>query len=275
MKRACVIGWPVEHSRSPLIHGYWLKRYDIEGEYVKQPVPPEEIEAFLRDIAAHDYIGANITVPYKETAFRAASHIDAAAQNVGAVNTLWLRDATLYGTNTDIYGFLRNLDDQVPDWDTTSRPAAVLGAGGAARAVIGALLDRGFNEIRLMNRSRDRAENLAAIFGDVISIHDWQGRSSALRGCGLLVNTTTLGMKSSPPLEIELNALAPRAVVHDIIYAPLETQLLARAARHGFRVADGLGMLLHQAVPAFEKWFGVRPEVTRELREIVLADLNG
>lgn len=274
MKRACVIGWPVAHSRSPLIHGYWLKRYDIEGEYVKEPVHPEEIDGFISDIAAHGYIGANVTVPHKEAAFRVAENIDATARNVGAVNTLWLQDGVLCATNTDIYGFLRNLDDQVPDWDTTSLPAAILGAGGAARAIIGALLDRGFNEIRLINRTRERAENLAAIFGDVLSIHDWQVRSSALRGCGLLVNTTTLGMKSSSPLEIELNALAPRAVVHDIIYAPLETQLLARAAQHGFRVADGLGMLLHQAVPGFEKWFGVRPEVTRELRNIVLADLN-
>ena len=274
MKRACVIGWPIEHSRSPLIHGYWLRRHAIAGTYEKRAVAPQNIEAFLRELGAQGYAGANVTVPYKEAALHAASYADAAAKSVGAANTLWVEDGALWASNTDIFGFLRNLDDQVPGWDATGRDAAVLGAGGAARGILRGLLDRGFPEIRLINRTKERAAELAAFFGAAVQVMDWEERSGALEGCGLLVNSTTLGMKGSAALDIDLRALPPIAVVHDIIYVPLRTPLLRQASAMGLRSADGLGMLLHQAVPGFERWFGVRPEVTAELRDLVLRDIG-
>jgi shikimate dehydrogenase len=273
MKRACVIGWPIGHSRSPLIHGYWLKTYGIDGEYIRLPVQPEEAEAFFASLAASGFAGCNVTVPHKEAAFRAAARPDAAARSVLAANTLWLEDGVLCASNTDIHGFLTNLDEQAPGWDKSSRPAAVLGAGGAARGVIRGLLDRGITEIRLANRTRERAEAMAAGFGDAVRSFDWEARSSLLKSCGLLVNTTMLGMTGQPPLDIDLTALPPEAVVSDIVYSPLETALLRSARDRGLRTADGLGMLLHQAVPGFEKWFGVRPQVTSELRALIIADL--
>lgn len=275
MKRACIIGWPAGHSRSPLIHGYWLRRYGIEGAYEKQPVPPEAAEEFIRELDAHGFVGANVTVPYKELAFSVVTRRDDAATRLGAVNTLWIESGQLCGSNTDIHGFLRNLDESAPDWDKSGLPAAVLGAGGAARAVLGGLVERGFGEIRLINRTRERAETLAARFGPAVRVEDWERRSRALEGCGLLVNTTTQGMTGAGSLDISLAGLASGAVVNDIVYIPLETPLLAEARMAGFRMADGLGMLLHQAVPAFEKWFGVRPEVTPELRALIVADLEG
>lgn len=274
MKRACVVGWPVAHSRSPLIHGYWLKRYGIEGEYVKQPVMAEEAGAFFRDLDAHGYVGCNVTLPHKEAAFRAAARPDAAAKSVEAANTLWLEDGILCASNSDIYGFLHNLDDQTPGWDKSALPAAILGAGGAARGIVRGLLDRGFAQIRLANRTPDRAEALASSFGPAVSVFPWERRADMLKDCGLLVNTTTLGMTGAPALDIGLSGLSPSSVVTDIVYAPLETDLLRRARNAGLRTADGLGMLLHQAAPGFEKWFGVRPEVTAELRDLIIADLN-
>jgi shikimate dehydrogenase len=273
MKRACVVGWPIEHSRSPLIHGYWLERHGIDGDYVKRPVKPEEAEAFFRDLPGQGFIGCNVTVPLKEAAFCAAARPDAAARSVAAANTLWLEDGVLCASNTDIYGFVHSLDDQTPDWDKTGLPAAVIGAGGAARGVIRGLLDRGIREIRLANRSGERAEALADSFGGSIRIFDWENRSNMLISCGLAVNTTTLGMEGQSSLDVDLSGLSHSAVVTDIVYSPLETDLLRRARGMGLRVADGLGMLLHQAVPGFEKWFGVRPEVTPELRSLIIADL--
>lgn len=275
MIRACVIGWPIEHSRSPLIHGYWLRQLGIEGTYEKRAVPPEEVEAFLADLAGQGYAGANVTVPHKEAALRAAAHADEAARSIGAANTLWYENGALCASNTDIYGFLRNLDDQAFGWDQTGRPAVVLGAGGASRSVLRALVDRGFADIRLLNRTIERAIELAGFFGDGVQVLDWKLRSAALEGAGLLINTTTLGMKGAGPLDIDLHALPHSAVVNDIVYVPLETPLLRQAREHGARVADGLGMLLHQAVPGFQKWFGVRPEVTPELRKLVLRDIEG
>jgi shikimate dehydrogenase len=275
MKRACIVGWPVEHSRSPLIHGYWLKKHSLEGRYEMQSIPPEAAADFLRNLAEHGYIGANVTVPHKETAYVIATNRDAAADTAKAVNLLWIEGGELHGSNTDIFGFLRNLDDQTPGWDKTGMPAAVLGAGGAARGVLLGLLDRGFSEVRLINRTRERAEILAAKSDAAhIFVYDWENRVKAIERCALLVNTTTQGMKGNPPLDIDLSGLARDAVVNDIVYVPLETDLLARARQHGFRIADGLGMLLHQAVPAFEKWFGERPEVTADLRALVIADLE-
>ena len=274
MKRACVIGWPIEHSRSPMIHNHWLERHRIDGVYEKRGVPPGEIAAFLADLAGLGYVGANVTVPHKEAALRAADHVDKAAGSIGAANTLWLEDGALWASNTDTYGFLRNLDDLTPGWDDTARPAALIGAGGAARSVLRGLLDRGYSRIRLVNRSIERAQALAGFFGPAIEVLDWAERSAALEGCGLLVNSTTQGMNGTV-LDIDLGALPADAVVSDLIYVPLETPLLRQARERGLRAADGLGMLLHQAVPGFEKWFGLRPEVTPELRALVLRSIAG
>lgn len=273
MKRACVIGWPIEHSRSPLIHGHWLQRYRLDGVYEKRGVRPEDAGAFLAHFADSGYVGANVTVPHKEAALRAAARPDAAALSVGAANTLWFEDGVLCASNTDVYGFLRNLDDRAPGWDEIRQPAVILGAGGAARSVARGLLDRGFREILVMNRTRERAEELARFFGPAITVRDWSERSRALEGAGLLVNTTALGMTGSV-LDIDLAALPASALVTDVIYVPLETPLLRQARQRGLRVADGLGMLLHQAVPGFETWFGVRPEVTPELRGLVLRHIG-
>ena len=274
MKRACVVGWPIAHSRSPLIHGYWLKRHGIDGDYVRLPVKAEDAGAFFADLAGRGFVGCNVTVPHKEAAFRAAARPDAAARSVGAANTLWLEDGVLCASNTDIYGFISNLDDQTPGWDKIGQPVAVLGAGGSARGIIRGLLDRGMQQIRLANRSRERAEALAASLGGPITVFDWEARDSMLISCGLLVNTTTLGMAGQHPLDVDIAGLSCPCVVCDIVYTPLETDLLQRARGMGMHVADGLGILLHQAVPGFEKWFGIRPEVTPELRALIIEDLK-
>jgi shikimate dehydrogenase len=274
MKRACVVGWPIGHSRSPIIHNHWLALHGIEGVYERQGVVPEEASAFLTDLLGHGYIGANVTVPHKEVALRAATRVDEAAASVGAANTLWFEDGQLCASNTDVYGFVRNLDDLAPGWDKLGKPAVILGAGGGARAVARGLLDRGFGEIRVLNRTRTRAEELAGFFGPAVEVLDWERRSSALDGAGLLVNTTTVGMNGTA-VEIDLDVLPADALVTDLIYVPLETPLLHQASERGLCTADGLGMLLHQAVPGFEKWFGVRPEVTPQLRELVLRNIAG
>ena len=271
--RACVIGWPVAHSRSPLIHGYWLDRYGLPGQYDKQAVPPEDFPEFMRQFSASGLIGVNVTVPHKEAAFALVDRREPAAEAVQAVNTIWLADGETVGDNTDVYGFLANLDDGAPGWDVGGR-AAVLGAGGAARAVLKGLIDRGFDDIRLANRTFAKAEALAAAFGPAVRSVAWEERDAMLDGCALLVNTTSLGMEDAPPLEIDLAALPGEAVVSDIVYVPLETRLLRDARARGLRGVDGLGMLLHQAVPGFARWFGVRPEVTPELRARVIADIT-
>jgi len=276
MLRACVIGWPVEHSRSPLIHRYWLKQYGIAGAYEKEAVRPEDFSAFVASLAARGYVGANVTLPHKEAALHAAESADEAAVAIGAANTLWLDpDETLHASNTDAYGFMTNLDEQVPGWNAGGRPAMVLGAGGAARAIVHGLKEAGVSRILIANRTRDRAEALATEFGPHVTVVDWEDRNRNLSGCGLLVNATSLGMTGKERLDIDLAALPVDAVVADIVYSPLETELLAAARARGNRVVDGLGMLLHQAVPGFERWFGVRPEVTPELRAHVAASLGG
>ena len=272
--KACVIGWPISHSRSPLIHGYWLEHYGIDGLYTAEPVRPEALGEFLGALAANGLSGCNVTVPHKEAALALADSADEIATAIGAANTLWLEEGRLCATNTDAYGFLTHLDASAPGWDAESRPATVLGAGGAARAVVTALVDRGLTEVQLLNRTRSRAESLAQRFADTITVEDWSDRASALEGCGLLVNTTTLGMSGAPPLEIALHALPRDAVVCDIVYTPLRTDLLAGAQARRLRGVDGLGMLLHQAVPGFEKWFGLRPAVTEALRSLAVADLQ-
>lgn len=271
--KACVVGWPVAHSRSPLIHGYWLEQYGVDGVYDRQAVKPEALAGFLKALPQHGYTGCNVTVPHKETALALANSADAVATDIGAANTLWIEDGELRATNTDAHGFIAHLDAAAPGWDAQARPAAVLGAGGAARAVLAALRNRGVPEIRLLNRTPARAEGLARHFGDMVKVGDWQARAAALSGCGLLVNTTTLGMTGAGTLELDLARLPEDAAVYDLVYAPLETDLLARARARGNRAVDGLGMLLHQAAPGFEKWFGVRPKVTEGLRARVAADL--
>ena len=273
MKRACVIGWPISHSLSPAIHGYWLKRYGVAGDYVTAAVEPKDFEGFLQNLAANRFCGGNVTVPHKMEAHRLCVLRDPAAEAIGAVNTVWLEGGRLAGSNTDASGFLANLDGEAAGWDGSGGPAVVIGAGGAARAIVWALRQRGFQDIRIVNRTKLRAEELAAAFPPA-SAHGFDGLGSALQGAHLIVNASTLGMKGAPPLDIDLSGAAERATVCDIVYAPLETELLSQARRKGLRAVDGLGMLLHQAVPGFEIWFGVRPEVTPELREAVLSAIE-
>ena len=275
MKRACVIGWPIEHSRSPIIHGYWLAKYGIDGAYEKEAVAPDALADFLGSLEAKGYVGANVTLPHKEAALAAAQFADEAAVTIGAANTLWLNaDGLLHAGNTDAYGFMTNLDAEAPSWNQGLRPVMVLGAGGAARAILFGLLEAGgVAKIYLANRTRSRADALAKVFGPSVEVIDWDKRSEALSACGLLINTTSLGMTGQAPLEIDLAALPAAAVVADIVYIPLETKLVAVARSRGLTAVDGLGMLLHQAVPGFERWFGVRPEVTVELKAHVVATL--
>ncbi len=275
MKRACVIGWPVEHSRSPLIHRYWLAQYGIAGAYEKMAVSPEELQAFLGSLFERGFIGASVTLPHKEAALRLADAADAAARAIGAANTLWFdENAELHASNSDAYGFMTHLQQEAPQWNEERRSVAVLGAGGAARAILYGLIGGGAAKILLMNRSRDRAESLGEAFGPSIEVVAWEKREAALAGCGLLVNATSLGMTGKPPLDLSLAALPPDAVVADIVYSPLTTPLLAAAKGRAYQTVDGLGMLLHQAVPAFERWFGLRPEVSPELRAHVAASLQ-
>ena len=271
-RAVCIIGWPAGHSRSPLIHNYWIRQHGIAGEYRKEAVPPEEFAAFLASLGERGYVGANVTIPHKEAAL-ARSTPDARANAVGAANTLWRDGATLRSTNTDVEGFLGSLDASAPGWDRGLQSAVVLGAGGSARAVVFGLIERGVARIHLVNRTRDRAQALAQRFGAAVVPARWEEASALLGGAGLLVNSTSLGMKGQPPLAIDVGLLPARAVVADLVYLPLVTPLLAAARARGLATADGLGMLLHQAVRGFSLWFGVRPAVTAELRALVEADL--
>ncbi|MGB8638616.1 MAG: shikimate dehydrogenase [Pseudolabrys sp.] len=270
-KAVCVVAWPAGHSRSPLIHNYWIKQHKLDAEYRREAVLPDKFAAFVGDLHGNGYVGANITVPHKEAAL-ALSEPDDRARAVGAANTLWYDDDTLRSTNTDVEGFLANLDVAAPGWDRGLETAVVLGAGGGARAVVFALLQREVGRVYVINRTRDRAQALKKKFGARVHLAGWNETTGLLGGAGILVNTTTLGMVGQPPLEINLRCPAS-LVVADLVYAPLETRLLASARARGLRTADGLGMLLHQAVRGFQLWFGVRPEVTPELRAVVEADL--
>lgn len=268
-----VTGWPVKHSRSPIIHRYWLQRYGIAGDYVHHAVPPEDFAAFLAGLPQGEFVGGNVTVPHKEAAFAAVDRANAVATALGAVNTLWLEQGRLIGGNTDAEGFLANLDAMAPGFDKGG-PAIVLGAGGAARAVVWALQARGFGPIQIVNRTRDRAEVLVERFGAGIEAVGWDELPALLPAASLLVNTTSLGMQGEPPLIVDLAKARDDLLVTDIVYVPLETPLLKIAKARGLATVDGLGMLLHQAVPGFERWFGVRPEVTSELRQRILDDMG-
>jgi shikimate dehydrogenase len=270
-KAVCVIAWPAGHSRSPLIHNYWIKQHKLDAEYRREAVPPEKFAEFITHLHDHGYIGANITVPHKETALK-LTEPDERARAVGAANALWYKDSRLRSTNTDVEGFLANLDAVTPGWDRGLSTAVVLGAGGGARAVVYALVTREVGRIYVINRTKEKAQALRKKFGSAVQVAGWDETTGLLGGAGLLVNTTTLGMVGQPPLELNLRCPASM-VVADIVYAPLVTGLLAAARARGLRTADGLGMLLHQAVRGFELWFGIKPEVTPELRALVEADL--
>lgn len=269
---AGVIGHPVGHSRSPKLHGHWLKTYGLEGHYVPMDVVPADLETVLRTLPKAGFVGTNVTVPHKEAALRIADHVSDRATVIGAANTLVFReDGSIHADNTDGYGFMENLRAGAPDWNAKDGPAVVFGAGGAARAVLQALADAGVPEILLTNRTRTRADHLKEEFGQRLTVVDWLQAGNVIENAELVVNTTSLGMQGQPELRVPLDGLQPGAVVTDLVYAPLKTNLLETAEEAGCTVVDGLGMLLHQAVPGFERWFGARPEVNDDLRAAVLA----
>ncbi|MBS0563584.1 MAG: shikimate dehydrogenase [Proteobacteria bacterium] len=270
---AGVIGAPVAHSKSPRLHGYWLKKYGIAGHYVPLHVAPEDLEQVIRALPKCGFVGCNVTIPHKEAVLSLADVVTDRAALIGAANTLiFRRDGRIHADNTDGYGFTANLRQNAPDWRPASGPAAVIGAGGAARAVIASLLEVGVPEIRLSNRTRARAEALRTEFGAKVVVLDWSQAGNMMEDAVTVVNSSSLGMVGKPEFRIPLDALSPRAVVTDLVYNPLKTRLLAEAEANGCIVVDGLGMLLHQAVPGFERWFGHKPEVDQAARDAVLAE---
>jgi shikimate dehydrogenase len=273
IRAACVVGWPVKHSRSPLIHSYWIKQYNLDAAYRCEEIAPEAFADFIAHLSERGYVGANITIPHKEAAL-AMSEPDDRARAIGAANTLWYDSGHLLSTNTDVEGFTANLDAWVPGWEQRAGDAVVLGAGGSARAVVYGLIERGIGKIHLVNRTPERAAALQARFGQAVQSAHESALPHLLSRAALLVNTTSLGMTGQPPLTVDLEPLPRHAVVADLVYAPLETPLLAAARARGLATADGLGMLLHQAVRGFQLWFGVRPEVTPQLRALVETDLE-
>jgi shikimate dehydrogenase len=272
--KAFVCGHPVAHSRSPAIHGHWLARYGIAGSYSAIDVAPDRFADFVRRIGENGYAGGNVTIPHKEAACKSVARRDQAAEEIGAVNTLWFEDGVLCGGNTDSMGFTANLDERAPGWDASRRAAVVLGAGGAARAVIFALKQRGYRDIRVVNRTIARAVELADQFGLGVTAHAPEAASELLADADLLINTTALGMHGNVEIPVDPARLPGEAIVTDIVYVPLETPLLATARRRGLKTVDGLGMLLYQAIPGFERWFGRRPEVDTELRRLIVGDLE-
>lgn len=271
--RAGVVGWPVDHSRSPTIHRYWLDELGIPGTYERFAVRPGEFRAFAKRIVENDLIGANVTAPHKEDAWKVCDRRTSVAQALGAVNTLWAQDGLLWGDNTDVAGFLANMDESAPGWADDGKSAVVIGAGGAARAIVHALKSRGFERIAIVNRTRSRGEALAAHSGGAARATPWADLEAALEQADLVVNTTVLGMAGQPPLAIEPALLPNRAIVADIVYVPLRTPLIEAARRRGLRAVEGLGMLLHQAAPSFARWFGETPSVTPALRALIEAEV--
>jgi shikimate dehydrogenase len=270
---AGVCGWPIKHSRSPRIHNYWLRQYSIDGVYVPFAMPPEGAKDAIRTLPALGIRGMNVTVPNKEEAYNAMDKVDRWAQRLKAVNTIVVRDGLLHGANTDAFGFLESLREAHPGWRADSGPVAVLGAGGAARAIVAGLQDEGAPEIRIANRTPERAAAIRDEFGNAVRLIPWEQRADALGDVALLINTTSLGMEGQPALDIDLMKLPATSVVYDIVYVPLETPLLAAARARGNPAIDGLGMLLHQARPGFCEWFGTDPVVDQALRDHVLAAL--
>jgi shikimate dehydrogenase len=280
MTKAFVVGHPVAHSRSPLIHGHWLKEHGIDGTYERIDVPPSEFPTFLRDFARRGFVGGNVTIPHKEAAFAGVDRRTSRAERVRAVNTIWTEDGALWGDNTDVLGVMAHLDQSLgPAWDTEVGTALVIGAGGAARAVVAGLADRPVGRILVANRTaakaRDLARDIALEDPSRLGPVPWEELDRAVPDAGLIVNTTSLGMTGQPPVRIDLLNARRDAVVADIVYVPLKTPLLAAAEARGLRTVDGLGMLLHQAVMGFRRWFGVEPSVTPALRALVVADIEG
>ncbi len=272
-KLAGVMGWPIKHSLSPRLHGFWLRKHNINGAYLPLPIAPNSLDHALRALPRLGYCGVNLTLPHKEAALSILDQVDDVARRIGAVNTVFVsRDGSLQGTNTDGLGFIENIRTNAATWSASEGPAVVLGAGGSARAVVAGLVDSGCREIILVNRTRRKAETLARHIGGPITVRSWSERHEALTSATLLVNTTTLGMSAQPPLDVDLTGLPSAAIVTDLVYTPLETQLLSEARNRGNPVVDGLGMLLYQAVPGFEGWFGIRPKVTSALRAHMLQD---
>jgi len=276
---AGIMGWPVTHSRSPALHNFWIDEHGIDGVYVPLPVPPEHLAQALRALPALGFRGCNLTLPHKQAALAIVDRVDPLARRIGAMNTVVVAvDGSLEGSNTDVFGFRENLRERAPDWKASAGPAIILGAGGAARAIVAALIEMKVEEIRIVNRTRARVERVADDLASPttrITIHPWSERDTVQREAGILVNTTSLGMTGEPALDIDLSQLPPSAVVADIVYVPLETPLLAAARQRGHLTVDGLGMLLHQGRPGFEAWFGSPVRVTREQRAAVLTTLTG
>jgi shikimate dehydrogenase len=269
---AGVIGHPIAHSKSPALHGFWLRRFGLKGHYIPMDVAPADLEMTLRLLPKLGFVGVNVTIPHKEAALKIADTVTDRAALIGAANTLtFLGDGRIYADNTDGYGFLTNLFQNAPGWSPMAGPAAVLGAGGAARAVVASLLDAGVPEIRLANRTRPRADALRADFGARITVHDWVHAGNTLEGASLVVNTTSLGMAGKPEFRVPLDAIAPGTLATDLVYNPLKTAFLTQAEQQGATIVDGLGMLLHQAAPGFERWFGMAPVVDDETRTVVLS----
>lgn len=271
-RAACVIGWPARQSRSPKLHGYWIKRYRIDGDYRVEEISPEAFPAFIKDLAGNGYVGANITMPHKDAAL-ALSEPDDRARTIGAANTLWLDNGRLRSTNTDVEGFLGSLDVAAPGWHERCPSAVVLGAGGAARAVVYGLIERGVKTVNVVNRTFEKAVLLRERFGPSVQPAHWHDIPRLLDGAKLLINASALGMKGRPDHAIDVGTMADDALVSDIVYVPLKTGLQIAAERRGLRTANGLDMLLHQAVRGFQLWFGIKPEVTRELFDLLAADI--
>lgn len=274
LKKACVIGDPIAHSLSPVIHGFWIAQYGLNAAYERAHVTVEDFPDFIAGLRQHGYVGANVTVPHKETAYRLVNRLHGTARGIGAVNTLWFEEDGLVGANSDVAGFLGNLDEGQPGWDKGLQSATVIGAGGAARAVIKALHDRDIPKIRITNRTENRAQQLLAELQIEAEIFSWEKIHDSIESTELIVNTTTLGMTGHTPLELDLSVADSNATVTDIVYTPLKTPLLEAAERKGLPIVDGLGMLLHQAVLGFTHWFGVTPKVTPALRTAVLTALH-
>lgn len=274
MIRACVIGWPISHSRSPLIHGYWLRQLGIDGSYTRQPVEPSSLADFISGLDTAGYAGCNVTIPHKEAVFGLVTRADDTTERLGAVNTVFRRGGTTFGTNTDGEGFISSLHHTAPGLSLSGKRAMVLGAGGASLAVVNAILEQGAAEVAVANRTLEKAELLGHRFGKRVLPLAWNEATDQLGECSLLVNTTSLGMKGQPALEFDLARLPGDAVVTDIVYTPLRTRLLEDAAARGNVVVEGLGMLLHQAVRGFSLWFGVTPQVTQELHDLVARDID-
>ena len=272
MKKSCVIGWPIAHSRSPLIHNYWLAKHKIDGSYERVAVEPQNLESFLKNLTVNGFVGCNVTLPHKEAAIAAVDHCDESVKAIGALNTIYVRNAETYATSTDGEGFLQNLLAHVPDFDPAGKNITLLGAGGSAKAIIECLLRAKVKSITVANRTLSRAQDLQSIFGSKITPVDTVNLRFHL--CDVLINTTSQGMAGQTPLEIDMSSLPPAAIVADIVYVPLVTPLLKEAEARGHHTVPGLGMLLHQAVRGFELWFGVKPEVTPELYELIAHDID-